>query len=610
MEAIVLEDSPLADYLEGEGADTSPKISNQGHNSSKLSSPSFAPRGQPKPRPKFRQKLPPHLRLSIPHNKAVHIIHNTCSKAVNSRLGRADNARFLERFRYIIVASQLLSAHSQLGFAAHARTKDVSLPSPSVPQLSNLTITGAILTASSSFALAWLVHWARGDRNSPIGVGRVFVLCGIFICLAVISYSYFRRQWLQYLRQQNLKEVSAFVAKAQDFDSAVSASLSLVQEVELVSRGYRISTPLPPVSRLDDRSQIRRCARLRKQLRLCFADVIPRYTQAYANIKPFTQQMDLEKYYDIYDISDADFSEAMLGYKEAEFEDNESLRVLKILAARFYMSRKIMLCCLMALDAHGGKSDFLRWSMASDEINAITNSTSEAEECLHRILSEEENFPVPSTPKIPLTPNRERWRSQLRKLNSLSSGIRGLQAKLHVLREESDKNLNETEDVSEFGTTLMMQYESIGIDLKALMQEWEDGKNALAINIDRNERRLSSMSGMLSPAISLGGLTAVEEGGALDALKALNGESPSRSSMDLSPSDAEEVFEAVALPRQRQRSTLTREERIAKMKEDRVRRESTQDKAEANTRMLRELESVINLRPRGRTQPSGRITSL
>jgi hypothetical protein len=208
-----------------------------------------------------------------------------------------------------------------------------------------------------------------------------------------------------------------------------------------------------------------------------------------------------------------------------------------------------------------------------------------------------------------MTPSRERWRAQLRKLNSLSSGIRGLQAKLHLLREESNRSLNQTEDVSELGTNLMIQYESIGIDLKALMQEWEEGKNALASNIDRNERRVSSMSGVLSPTTSLGGLTAVEEGGALDALKALNGDGASWSSMDLSSSDAEEVFEAVAIPRQR--STLTREERIAKMKEDRVRRESLKDKSEANTRMLRELETVINMRPRGKTTlAGGRITSI
>lgn len=211
-------------------------------------------------------------------------------------------------------------------------------------------------------------------------------------------------------------------------------------------------------------------------------------------------------------------------------------------------------------------------------------------------------FPIPSTPKVPSTPGRERWRSQLRKLNSLSTGIRGLQAKLALLREESDHSLNESSDISELGPHLMAQYESIGADLKELITTWEEGKAALASGIDRNEKRLSSMSGlMLSPISSLSGPTAVDDsssggGGRADALRALNGEvSPPVLSADL-----EQVFEAVALPPSRPRSMLTREERIAKMKEDRERRESLRDRAEANNGMLRELEMVINLRPRNR----------
>jgi Mysoin-binding motif of peroxisomes len=210
-----------------------------------------------------------------------------------------------------------------------------------------------------------------------------------------------------------------------------------------------------------------------------------------------------------------------------------------------------------------------------------------------------------------LTPARERWRAQLRKLNSLSTGIRSLQAKLHVLREESDKTLDVSLDISDLGPNLMLQYDSIGVDLKALMQEWEDGKAALANAIERNERRISSMSGsgILSPTTSLGGLTSVEEGSPADALKLLTGEGTNRSSIEFSSSEAEEVFEAIAIPKQR--STLTREERIVKMKEDRAKRESLRDKAEANTHMLRELESVINLRPRTRTTPATeRVTSI
>lgn len=101
--------------------------------------------------------------------------------------------------------------------------------------------------------------------------------------------------------------------------------------------------------------------------------------------------MDLEKYYDIYDINDSDVAEALLGYSETEFEDLESVRVLKILAARFYLTRKVLLCCLMALDAHGGESDFVRWNMACDQIHEITTTTSETADRLHQILREEES---------------------------------------------------------------------------------------------------------------------------------------------------------------------------------------------------------------------------
>lgn len=126
-------------------------------------------------------------------------------------------------------------------------------------------------------------------------------------------------------------------------------------------------------------------------LRICFADVIPCYKQACNVLKPLAEQMDLEKYYDIYDISDMDYSEAMLGYSDTEFEDLDSLRVLKILAARLHTIRKVFLCSLLALDAHGGKLDFLRWRMAVDEIHAVGNTTSKAIERLRSILNEEES---------------------------------------------------------------------------------------------------------------------------------------------------------------------------------------------------------------------------
>ncbi|TKA73581.1 hypothetical protein B0A49_10922 [Cryomyces minteri] len=266
------------------------------------------------------------------------------------------------------------------------------------------------------------------------------------------------------------------------------------------------------------------------------------------------------------------------------------------------------MCSLLALEADGGKPDFHRWRIAVETMNQLSTVMAMSSEKLGSVLNEEERFTIPPAPKTPSTPGRERLRSQVRKLSSLSQGIRCLHAKMQILREDSNRTLEESEDVSELGSSLMAQYESIGVDLQSLTQAWEAGKASLAINIDKHERRISHASnGLRSPAPSLGGLTVVEEDGSpADALRALNGECPSnRSSMTVSVSD-EEIYEAIAIPKQR--STFSREERIAKIQEERGRQASLRERRDATTNMLKELESVINTRPQ--RPKTGRITSV
>jgi hypothetical protein len=69
---------------------------------------------------------------------------------------------------------------------------------------------------------------------------RVIFAAVLLVAGGFLSQIYIRQQWLRYLRNQTLAEVTAFVTKSQDFDSASSAALALIQEVELVSRGYRM----------------------------------------------------------------------------------------------------------------------------------------------------------------------------------------------------------------------------------------------------------------------------------------------------------------------------------------------------------------------------------
>lgn len=53
-------------------------------------------------------------------------------------------------------------------------------------------------------------------------------------------YLLLRRQLLLYARNEALSGASTLVANAQSLDVAVSTAITLIQEVELISRGYRM----------------------------------------------------------------------------------------------------------------------------------------------------------------------------------------------------------------------------------------------------------------------------------------------------------------------------------------------------------------------------------
>lgn len=162
---------------------------------------------------------------------------NNQQRAVNSRIGRAENARFLEHFRYLIVASQLLNEYPDLGSLHTTQIHDQPFARSDQGPHASINITGAAVTAGVAFVLVLLLNWARGSRLSK---GRVLIALACGVVAAVLFYAYLRRQWLQYLRHQAVDSVSALTTNIRGFDVTTSAALSLIQEVELVSKGYRM----------------------------------------------------------------------------------------------------------------------------------------------------------------------------------------------------------------------------------------------------------------------------------------------------------------------------------------------------------------------------------
>ncbi|KAH3011965.1 hypothetical protein KXV73_005992 [Aspergillus fumigatus] len=584
MEALVYENSPLAEYLKGEGEhdpDWPVQETKSEDDPFDSAASDFAPRG------------------------------TSNWTALNARVGRSDNERFLEQFGYVIVASQLLNEHSAPSYTSAADVLSNSNP-VDLPSLSTtFGVQGAVVTASTSFSIAWLVHWSRSRTGSGFNPRKVGVLLVLVPVLGVLFYAFARRQWLKYLRHQAVDAAVVFISNAQSFDSAASASVVFIQEVELVSRGYRISTPLPPVSRLEDQAQTRRCLRLRRTVSECFYSMLKRYLQAQHVLQPLTDNDNLAKYHDIYDVSLEELTEAETALAERETEDQYSLRALRTLFGRLYNVRKSILCCLLALGADGGGSDIVRWSTAVEQMRDLTQVTGANTRKMTNILNEDDRDMIPPSPLPTASPNRENLRAQYRKLNTLTQGIRALHAKMHLIRELS--TASEPTDTEELEATLLAQYESIGTDIRGLLQEWEAGKAALVSSIDKRSsvdhmsRPPSGLKLPLSPTPSLGGATAVE-GSPADALRALNGDIKPDPSIIQSVDEDEEIFESVVLPSRNKRASLTREERIARVKEDRAKQAAARERADANTSMLKELEMVIKQRPR--TTASKRVTML
>jgi len=211
------------------------------------------------------------------------------------------------------------------------------------------------------------------------------------------------------------------------------------------------------------------------------------------------------------------------------------------------------------------------------------------------IIRVDQTTQLSKSPRQPLSPNRDRWQHQVRRLGSMTMNIRSVQAKLHLLREESTKALNEADDLTEIGPLFMSQYDSIGQDLRDLMEAWQTGKKALQSGINRNEKRISSIgSVMTSPTSTMSGQTMAgdessaeeQEPGVEDALRKLTGGvSPAGKASE------PEIFEAISVPRPR--SMLTREERIVRMRDERKAKEIARAKADAHRGMMRELEGVL-----------------
>jgi len=159
---------------------------------------------------------------------------------INSRIGWAENTHFLEQFRYTLVASQLLNEHPNPTTCRHQEIPSPAADSAVQPDTVNFSLFGISVTATAAFAIAWATNSLRRTGLEAIGYKKTCLASAILFLFVLGLYCHFRRQWLKYLRSQAIHNASTLVANAQGFDTAASSAITFIQEVELVSRGYRL----------------------------------------------------------------------------------------------------------------------------------------------------------------------------------------------------------------------------------------------------------------------------------------------------------------------------------------------------------------------------------
>ncbi|KAG0267790.1 hypothetical protein BGZ95_002774 [Linnemannia exigua] len=180
----------------------------------------------------------------------------------------AEDAEFEERFMYFICTSPFLNKAATLHTHERGRRTDSPITIEYAANFSPGRFgyllgfgTLATLIARSVLARTRVGRWP---------LLKPFLSRAAAITLTIISSAWMlrilHRRKLQSTQNQALRSLQLLVNECQSLDVKVNRAIMVIQEIELVSRGYRLSTPLAPISRIEQASKTRRCNMVRAQL--------------------------------------------------------------------------------------------------------------------------------------------------------------------------------------------------------------------------------------------------------------------------------------------------------------------------------------------------------
>ncbi|KAF9106558.1 hypothetical protein BGX27_009113 [Mortierella sp. AM989] len=217
-DVVVYEDSPLAQYLnEIQGEQQGTDLQH-----------TTVPVNDPEPPTPFVGFRIAHNAVDVFTHFVEYLTHTFSSSATDK-----EDTEFEERFKYFICTSPFLNRTATLHTHERGRRTDAT---------------------------------ETLEYTSKFNPGRFGYALGFGTLATLIARSILQRRNIKATQYQALQSLQKLVNHCQSLDIKVNRAIMVIQEIELVSRGYRLSTPLAPISRIEQASKTRRCNIVRAQL--------------------------------------------------------------------------------------------------------------------------------------------------------------------------------------------------------------------------------------------------------------------------------------------------------------------------------------------------------
>ncbi|KAG0234797.1 hypothetical protein BGW41_000976 [Actinomortierella wolfii] len=293
-DVVVYEDSPLAQYL----------------HDLQVEQPVNELQYAPVP---VREPPPP------PDSLTKRIADNACgvlgsivdylSEAFSSSSSEVEDAEFEERFKYLICTSPFLNSDATLH--AHERGRRAegnNLPDEIEynaryfsPGRFGYSLGFGSLVALAAHTVLGRTRIGRAPWFRPMFVRPMAT--GIALATSLWIIRLLRRRRTQRTQRRALRSLQLLVHHCHTLDSRVNRAMMVVQEIELVSRGYRLSTPLAPISRIEQASKTRRCNLVRAQLLSTLDTSSALFQRATETLQSHIDEKRLHTLLDMYNIS-------------------------------------------------------------------------------------------------------------------------------------------------------------------------------------------------------------------------------------------------------------------------------------------------------------------